>query len=439
MASQNTAVTRQLKGWPSYLAHGGYAGAGEPQGGSVQTVDALFRYSGLDSTGDSGKAVDPREWLNPFAARIRAVQKAQGRPAVAVLAHHTAFLSGDDPGDDLTDRAKLRTHYLNLIWEAQLTQTHIDQGDITFSYILNPDFLGELQHSRETPKISRLFTSGSIPVAETVEWALNQLNEKNRLEVHNQLLTAKGIPQFASDIRGYIQSLNWVLRTIAPDVTFGWQVNPWAVGGGQWVHGNTDPAEVAKEVSAFISDIGAYQGEWAGDFIAFDRYEADDFSTTAVMNSYAWAGDQWSRYLDYVGAVSTTLRRPAMLWQIPGGHLPTTQDGDETVTAGRAGSGGTFFLGDPRIGTDLDKISKALLELPIDRPWYQATNVRDLLKSDFRHDWGQSHLAQARDSNVFAILWGGGSSTILPTATDGTGNWLAERVNNYRKQPLTLS
>lgn len=53
--------------------------------------------------------------------------------------------------------------------------------------------------------------------------------------------------------------------------------------------------------------------------------------------------------------------------------------------------------------------------------------------------WQTNNLQQAASSNVFAILWGGGNTTSVGSFPSDDGGWLANKINNYYKNPVNLS
>ncbi|MGS8990409.1 hypothetical protein ACQWDZ_24440, partial [Salmonella enterica subsp. enterica serovar Infantis] len=60
----------------------------------------------------------------------------------------------------------------------------------------------------------------------------------------------------------------------------------------------------------------------------------------------------WLKYLALVKQVSKALLTPARLWQIPGGHMPTVDEGVSKISAAHFASGGTCLRGDAGIGSD---------------------------------------------------------------------------------------
>ncbi|WP_348250311.1 hypothetical protein, partial [Salmonella enterica] len=67
-------------------------------------------------------------------------------------------------------------------------------------------------------------------------------------------------------------------------------------------------------------------------FIAFDKFERDCFSPDALAQ-YGWNATWWLNYVAMVKQVTKALLTPAMLWEIPGGHIPTVEEGGSKISA----------------------------------------------------------------------------------------------------------
>lgn len=125
-----------------------------------------------------------------------------------------------------------------------------------------------------------------------------------------------------------------------------------------------------------------------------------------------------------------------MLWQFPGGHLVHK---DSVISSydlvNHASACGTWFMGEPSIGNNLSNIKPAELSISIPSGNYGgASTVQQLLMQDGGYNWGQSKLKSvAQDQNVFAILWGGGSTTgVYNIGTNGYDDgWLSNKLRSY--------
>ncbi|VDY45870.1 hydroxymethyltransferase [Salmonella enterica subsp. enterica serovar Daytona] len=102
-----------------------------------------------------------------------------------------------------------------------------------------------------------------------------------------------------------------------------------------------------------------------------------------------------------VKQVTKALLTPAMLWQIPGGHMPTVEEGVSKISAAHFASGGTFFMGDARIGSDPDTLSLQLLNTALNSATYGVPTVGDFLRKDKGYDWGQMQALNYRTLTSF--------------------------------------
>ncbi len=130
-----------------------------------------------------------------------------------------------------------------------------------------------------------------------------------------------------------------------------------------------------------------------------------------------------------------------MIWQIPGGHMPTQDEGNTLINVEHEASGGSYFMGDARIGTDINNVRSGLLDKQLNPTTYNgAINVRELLEKDAGYDWSHVAMQDLPKSNVFALLWGGGSTTAVVTiGSNGTDNgWLDNKVDAYAQNPTCL-
>lgn len=426
----------QVKGWPAHLAHGGitFNSSSDLTNYENVAVECIFKYAGSNGGGDRGVILDPSTIpTHGTIQQARSIEDSQNhvRSVMPAMVFYTADFSSGISNEDFTDD-NLRMHYINLINDLLVAQSYKDSAHpVPCTYILNPDFLGMIQQNKGiNPDIDNLFNTGSIHVNEQLTAAIAYLSLSDVPPV-----------TFDEDVYGYIQSINWVVRNFGPDLVFGWQFNVWQAGSAYWAYQNPDQTDqVATSVYTFIDSMKVYQGNYAPDFMVFDKYERDDFSPDAI-NTYAWGARSWIRYLRYVNQVSTHVGFPAMLWQIPGGHMPNIAEGSTLVSAGHAGSGGDFFMGDITIGSSLNHIDPSLLNLQVSNPYYYATTVEGILQQDLSYDWANQRLVNAVNANAFAILWGGGrTTTLIPSQEPGTDPvWLSTRVDQYYTNPISLN
>lgn len=435
-------VPLRVKGWPDYLAHGGVT-VNAPETVSLYRdvpFSALFKYDGFDGGGDPIPAAEVDRNGDGFldydslpvhktVALVREIEKEAGRPIMPVMVVYTANASGGSALADLQNSQRLRNHFGNFITQCLAAQSYKDsEHAVPATFVLNPDLLGAMQ--QEPYGYTAVRQANSMQVNVQLAAAVNALPAIPGF-------IAPQLPTFSNDIYGYVQAINYIVRHFAPDVAFGWQTNVWATGTADWVlKANANPASIGAAMAAFINELGVYRGEYAPDFIAFDKFERDCFSSDALAH-YGWNANCWLNYLGMVKQAARDLGRPAMLWQIPGGHMPTAAEGTSRIAAAHFASGGTFFMGDKRIGSDISAITSGLLNTAVNSATYGVATVGDFLRQDGGYDWGQMQALNLPDYHVFSVLWGGGSTISITTihSNGEDGGWLAEKMVEYYAAP----
>lgn len=442
----------KVKGFPTYVSHGTITSASPTHDENLKAseLDVIFKYSGEGGDGDRGKIPPMFATINTIeqARRLEAFQAP--RKIMPLFVHYTANASGGgskealkDLGIDLDNDTDINNdnmilHYRNLIQEIKVILSYED-ADHLFpgSFIISPDMLGAIQqdvsagngtdHNILTRKID---VNDDIRVAFEEEFGVGHINTTS-------------LPSFNDDLKGYFQSINYIIKIIGEcKIPFGYQENIWAAGSAHWIYddaGEFDTAEnQATLVSTFLNSLELYTGPWKPDFIVFDRYERDCFGSAGIRD-YAFTAKHWNRFLDFCERIAIGIGDvPIMLWQIPGGHMPSTS---ETLTnydvAEHSSAAATFFFGDSNIGTNLTNIIPEVRNIPFptsSRQYGISKTVGDLLVRDNNYDWSTSNLPRVADMNVFSILWGGGQTTgiaSIGTNGDGDDGWMARKVNEY--------
>jgi hypothetical protein len=439
-------VALQVKGWPNYLAHGGVTvNAAETVSRYRDVpVSALFKYDGFDGGGDPIPAAEVDTNGDGFldydslpihktVPLVREIEKEAGRPVMPVMVVYTANASGGSAVSDLQNSQRLRNHFGNFITQCLAAQSYKDSDHaVPATFVLNPDFLGAMQ--QEPYGYTGVRQANSVDVNVQLAAAINALPELPGM-------SSPTLPVFSNDLYGYVQAINYIVRQFAPDVAFGWQTNVWATGTADWLlKADADPVAHGAAIASFIDELGVYSGDYAPDFIAFDKFERDCFSPDALAH-YGWNATCWLHYLGMVKQAAKELHKPAMLWQIPGGHMPTTEEGSSKMAATHFASGGSFFMGDSHIGKDINVITSELLDMPVNSTTYGVSSVGDFLRRDSGYDWGQMQALNLPDYNVFAVLWGGGSTVSITTihSNGEDGGWLAEKMCEYYAFPRYFS
>jgi hypothetical protein len=264
-------------------------------------------------------------------------------------------------------------------------------------------------------------------------------------------------PTFASNLTGLVQAIDYTIKKYDPTAFLGWQVNDWAAGdplkdtdGTTFTAGQQAVVNTGTTVANFVgtADIG-----YDADFVAFDQW-GQDFGILRDPNP---AGDirylnatHWDNYLLYVKTIRQSLNLPAVLWQIPVGHLNSTRtpsptywnasgtfpDLDDVTSEENEDSASTFFFGDSftSSGNNL--------------AFYSQNPGADPLVSSSGSTvmWG-SHLPAAAADGVVAILFGAGTGTgtygvpeMVGTDQSAPGDfdyWVS-RMQSYLAEPTPL-
>ena len=460
-------VDLHVPGWGNCLAMGTVSNGSSSinQALADSKVSVIYKYAGPGGNGDRGHIVEPTQ-TEATIAQARAVeaiiagQESSPRTILPLMVVYTAEASGGGAaeydiiytgeatqGDDPEPNSEnLKKHFINLIRIAKTLQGNKDTDHPhPGSIVLNPDLLGAWQQN-ETTQFNTHYrdSEGSFraiaikdPLQEAIDWVIANDGAAPDFD-------PTSVPSsITEDVLGFVQSQNYLIRQYAPDVTFGWQINLWAPGTSLWIHTRYNSEShmwnsVSSKVTDFIDTLGVYSGDWVPDFVTFDKYERDGLGNEARGVGYAYNNLDWDNYLLFVKQVTDHFGKPALLWQIPGGHMPSV---GETVTNydidKHAATGGPYFMGDQAL-TGLDQISDDVLNISLGaaaESIYGAgvTTVEGHLKEDPDFDWTKQRLRKAAFSNAFAILWGGGSTTsVVDIGSSGNDDgWLAERVANY--------
>ena len=452
-----------VKGWKSYLSMGTVTDDAPSQIDLIANsgIDAIFKYVG-NGMGERGDVIEP-EFVMKTIVLAREAQKHTGKNVMPVMVVYTANASGGGLGeDDILNYDNLVKHFRSLIRISSTMQLQKDnEHSYPASVILNPDLMGSWEISTLYGGFYDVYcgdtddTSCNNPKHIDIKKALNEaidlekdykygFNDGDLKSVYDlDSLKSEIAENISDDIFGWVDAQNFIIKKFAPDVSFGWVFNLWSSGTSLWVHDEYPSAdEPAQNVVEFINSIGLYNGNYRPDFIVFDKYERDGFSP-AGRGYYAFGSKEWKNYLYYVKSITDTIDTPAMLWQIPGGHMPTKNEDVSFDYINHSASGGDFFMGDKNIGTNIDNIRDDILNIALNPDVYNGvSNVKELLEQDSDYDWSKSQIQRAVNSNVFAILWGGGETTgVIPISTcmNGGYEWLAQKVAKYENSSTSKS
>ena len=329
----------KVRGFPEFLSFGGYADLtpGNAADFVAARASSVFKYAGFDGAGDANVYLDSDNQTTATVLLARDVERqiGGGHQVLPVLVSYTCNLSLGDTPTQLANKQGLAHSLANLILSLNLAKAHTDADHpVPAGYVINPDFLGACQQGGFAPEYA-------MPVREPLRMALDHWNVQATIP-----------DSIEENIRGYVAAVNWLIRTVAPAVTFGWQVNLWGVGASEWIYASGDePMDNAPKTAAYVRAMRVHEGPYAPDFLAVDRYEADDFTIRSYANGYCYWTHEWDRFYDFCAELSRDLKFPIMPWQIPASHAPLVSDPvNDNFDTQNWGTGGTYIFGDPAIG-----------------------------------------------------------------------------------------
>ncbi len=376
------------------------------------------------------------------------------------------YLTGDDLGSWAATTTTLVTHARSLDMTPVLVEYgmngNVDGSSVDYTNMQSTSWLtGYFQAVRNAARAAASAAAGT-PVGWVIEpdmlgylqqnYAASHGNDAGQFPAATGAAYSSGVlgtgdPTFANTLKGLVEAINYTIRKYDPTAFLGWQVNDWAVRNP--LHdtdtmgvtaGRQSVTSVANQVAAFVgtADIGYH-----ADFVAFDQW-GQDFGILRDPNPAADVrylnATHWTNYLLYVKTIRQALGLPAVLWQIPVGHLNASKAGFpalDDVTAGQyEDSASTFFYGDTftSSGNNL--------------AFFSANPAGDpkVSVSGGTVTWG-SHLPEAAAAGVVAIMFGAGTGTgtegvpevpgISASAPTDFGYWAA-RTQQYLASPTSL-
>jgi hypothetical protein len=449
LALMTTSAFAQVPGWPTDKIAQGTVMIGGSEVPLLQRrpVDTFYTYAGLTGNGDPGIIITRDKKIDEIMRIMRVIEKNTGKQKMLTVVFYNVNASDGPAGmqrelrNDAPNKI-LQKHIINYISILKQLEGFKDAArPVPATLILSPDFLGEL-HKDCQPRRCKLKLNTAVPLGEALTEAYDYLNlDKSKIP-----------PEFlapGTEIKDYLRAINWMTRTFAPSVPFGWQINVWAGDptGHGWLHtaAQGDPSLIAKRVKEqadflrTMNVMGNADRKIDPDFIAFDKYERDVFDKglagAGVNAGYLYSSQVLDVYVQLAKGVSEAFNNlPIMLWQVPGGHLQTTSDVDERKA--NASTEPDYILGNPALADDLSNLSPYIRDtpMPTNNPIYRsaAQTVGEYLKcpSTKPKCWQTGHMTDLKAANVFSVLWGGGSTTSvvgLASNLDDNG-WVFSRL-----------
>lgn len=315
-----------------------------------------------------------------------------------------------------------------------------ESPDDPVGIILEPDFIGYMAQNAGKPA--------------------SQISAVTQAAYTAGVLKSGTDPQFPNNIQGLVRSINYLISRDTPQAFFGWQMNLWASPAGGWttpVPGKglmhlTDTMTVAqgrpliyneaKAITQYYLDAGVKS--YGADFLSIDKYGLDATAVEAsaaqdpASSTWFWNNDHWTNYLTFVRAMHETSALPIVLWQLPVGHINSSQATNPYASNGEfpdltntnrqnEDSTSTFFFGDTFV-TKGKRFS------------YFSTNKHNdpsLYVSGDAIIWGE-HLSAAAQSGVTMALFGagtGGSTTNVGTPPSDSYWWIT-KAQKYFAAPV---
>jgi len=465
----------KVPGWPEYMGMGTLTLNTGLSEGTGRPFDAIFKYSGDNGAGDLNRIVYPgptlgtKKWSFEFS-------KANNFAVRPVMVHYTLQLSGGTVFDDLTEQ-NMAKHFINLAHDVILLNEpfNFKNQDYYGSLVINPDALGFIQQqnlyenalkgmtfevNKAIAKMScflnlnvsfKGFSGSPIEIAKQIgitwvdpEWT-SQADIWFNSCVNNYRKVSPSVPTFTNNFKGWIKATNWVSTYYGPNIAFGWHENiSMLPSGSLWVLQNNanKPTtsdyiqnNVTNPTLTFLNLLGVYDNDYRPHFLAFDRYERDD---TEDLSYYFYNDSCWKNVITLCKQVSKGLMElPIMLWQMPGGHIQTTNDVDKRN--GHGGAFGNFLFGDKNLQTNLSNVKAYWNNLPnlkyCNEGKSQCTPIQYLKENNYDYSLNQNNINLLQNSGIFSILFGGGTgpTTGINVYPSDDGGWLSSKIVDYYK------
>ena len=353
-----------LPGMPDYLALGSVSEDTAPDlamwqqfgaGGLNRRLDARYIYL---NGGPSNLYPSWRTWT--AVDGFRATSYVRESLKLGMIPFFVWY-NIDGPGDgyttdtaDAQNAAFMYGYYTDL--KFFIDKVNAEAPDELVGVVIEPDFLGYIAQNGDSPDTDAAATDQAYACG---------------------VLTPGVDPAFPNTITGYVQSVNYIIHKYLPNAYFGWETALWghpaqgftvASPGNGIIH-LTDAAgvdagrpEIQREAAA-TADYYIHAGvtSYGAGFISVDKYGLDAAAENASAaanpagSTWFWSMTHWVNYLTFAQALGSETKLPVVLWQIPVGHINTSQFPDPAGglfptlandSTHYEDSAPTFFLGD---------------------------------------------------------------------------------------------
>ncbi|WP_246642065.1 hypothetical protein [Paraburkholderia edwinii] len=422
--SIEASANLDVPGFPAYLSFGGCADLtpGNQADFASARACSVFKYAGNDGAGDANTYLSADTATSTTINLARSIEtQLGGQPVLPVMISYTCNLSLGNTAGMLANADQHAHSFANLILSLNTANATIDSAHaVPAGFIVNPDFLGACQQAGFGPNYA-------MPVRAPLQTALDHWS-----------VDATIPPGITEDIEGYVAAVNWLIDAVAPHVVFGWQINLWGVGRSEWIYDDSDPLTYAQQTATYIDNLGVYSGDWKPHFLAIDRYEADDFTQRAYVNGYCYGPREWGRYFDFCTGMSRALKLPVMPWQIPASRTPNTTDAVAAdFDSQHWGTGGSYLMGDPAIGSDYHNVNPTILALPFSSAFPDmGATAEDMFIRSEPFDISNPAYCDFPLRGIFAVLLGGGSTTGIISTVGNPEPWTRNKLNAYMDNPI---
>lgn len=336
----------------------------------------------------------------------------------------------------INDKAYLEAYFKDLKFLLDICKEYA--GDETVGMVFEPDFLGYMMQQ-----------SGKQP---------NEISAVVDAAFSSGVLEKGKDPEFENSVKGLVEAINYTVEKYYPQAYNGWQFNTWAFDEpGIPSQGLLHKTELVgmEEGQKYIEDVARKTAEYylaAGinsygtEFISIDKYGLDGAYEPGAAadpkgSKWLWNSDIWNNYLLYTKTLHKTTEQPVILWQIPVGHLNSSEEVNPYDSSGKfkdltnevgnyEDSAPDFFFGDT-FNAGGGKRTE----------YFGSSEYKDpKIKADGDKITWESHMEETKDAGVVSILFGAG----VGASTDAVGSpapdnyWWITKAQRYLKNPLPL-
>ncbi|WP_304944151.1 hypothetical protein [Vallitalea guaymasensis] len=383
-----------------------------------------------------------RTWTNVDGGRAKKfIIESRKLGIIPFFVYYNIPDSGESYSLDLAhiqDSTYMDAYYKDLKFFLDICKEYAE--DDTVGIVFEPDFLGYMMQQ-----------SGKQP---------NEITALVSAAYSSGVLTSGVDPDFPNTVEGLVKSVNYIVSKYYPQAYYGWQFNLWAYDGHDVPNngilhktetmGVTDGLNFIRSKAQLITDyyVSAGVKSYGANFVSIDKYGLDGGGVTPQAaadpsgSTWFWNSDIWNNYLEFVKVMNTSSNLPVILWQIPVGHINTSQasnpynnglfpDLNGTSTK-YEDSAPVYFLGDIFKPGSTERFNYFKLNAHNDNKI--TDNGTDTIT------WAH-HMDKAKESGVISILFGAG----VNSSTDGVGSpptddyWWITKVQRYFDNPILLN